>query len=427
LAQHGTRCCMRCRIMMSGMNSDTNNSKFLCSDCVKGPCHLLLALIIVTATACSSNPAATPAAGKPPGHHSMPVTAPPPVAATPVLNLNEAFNLGSIIPTLAHKRVVFIGEIHNRYEHHLTQLEIIRRLHAIHPRMAIAMEAFQQPFQHFLDGYIAGELSEQDLLRGSEYYQRWRFDFRHYAPILRFAREHELPVIALNLPAELTRKAGQVGIEGLDEADKAAIPDVIDRSDTAYEARLRDVFDQHPHRENQSFDRFLDVQLLWDEGMAERAARYLQAHPQDVLVVLAGNGHLAYGSGIPQRLQRRYPVDSAIVLNSWEGGDLHPDLADYLLLPEQRVLPAAGKMGLMINDENGELEILSCKRDSPCAAHGIKGGDIIAAINAKPVTSVADLRLIMWDKKPGDNLIVRIRREHWFSGVKETDVDIQLQ
>ena len=109
MAQHGTRCCMRCRIMMSGMNSDTNNSKFLCSDCVKGPCHLLLALIIVTATACSSNPAATPAAGKPPGHHSMPVTAPPPVAATPVLNLNEAFNLGSIIPTLAHKRVVFIG------------------------------------------------------------------------------------------------------------------------------------------------------------------------------------------------------------------------------------------------------------------------------------------------------------------------------
>jgi uncharacterized iron-regulated protein len=223
------------------------------------------------------------------------------------LNLNGAFDLGSIVPALADKRVVFIGEIHNRYEHHLTQLEIIRQLHALHPRLAIAMEAFQQPFQRTLDAYIAGELSERELLRDSEYYQRWRFDFRHYAPILRFAREHQLPVIALNLPAELTRKAGQVGIEGLSAAEKAAIPDSIDRSDAAYEARLRDVFDQHPHRDNQSFEKFLDVQLLWDEGMAERAARYLKAHPQDVLVVLAGGGHLAYGSGIPQRLRRRQP------------------------------------------------------------------------------------------------------------------------
>ena len=234
------------------------------------------------------------------------------------------------------------------------------------------MEVFQQPFQHYLDDYIAGKLSERELLRDSEYYQRWRFDFRHYAPILRFAREHQVPVIALNLPAELTKKAGHVGIEGLSEAQKAAIPEDIDRSDAAYEARLRDVFDQHPHREDQSFDKFLDVQLLWDEGMAERAARYLKAHPEYHLVVLAGGGHLAYGSGIPQRLERRQPVDTAIVLNSWDSSDLHPDLADFLLLPEQQVLPAAGRMGVTIDDENGALEILSCKRDSPCAAHGIK-------------------------------------------------------
>jgi len=398
-----------------------------CANNVKGRCPLLLALIISTVTACSSNPASGPATGQALKHHAKSESAPAAVDATPVLNLNEAFDLGSIIPALADKRVVFIGEIHNHYEHHLTQLEIIRQLHAVHPRLAIAMEAFQQPFQRHLDAYIAGELSERELLRDSEYYQRWRFDFRHYAPILRFAREHRLPVIALNLPAELTKKAGQVGIEGLSAADKAAIPNDIDRSDAAYEARLRDVFDQHPHREEQSFEKFLDVQLLWDEGMAERAARYIKTHPEYHLVVLAGGGHLAYGSGIPRRLERRQPVDTAIVLNSWDGGDLHPDLADFLLLPEQQVLPAAGKMGLTINDENGKLEILSCKHGSPCAAHGIKRGDVIAAINAEPVASVADLRLIMWDKKPGDNLSVRIQREHWFSGVKEMDVDIQLQ
>jgi uncharacterized iron-regulated protein len=386
-----------------------------------------LALIVLSLTACSPNHTTRPVTGASVKHHTRSAPAAVAVDATPALNLNEAFDLGSIIPALADKRVVFIGEIHNRYEHHLTQLEIIRRLHEIHPRLAIGMEAFQQPFQRYLDAYIAGELSERELLRTSEYYQRWRFDYRHYAPILRFAREHQLPVIALNLPAELTKKAGRVGIEGLSEAEKAAIPQHIDRSDAAYEARLRDVFDQHPHRDDQSFEKFLDVQLLWDEGMAERAARYLEEHPQHTLVVLAGGGHLAYGSGIPQRLQRRQPVGSAIVLNSWDSSDLHPDLADFLLLPEQQVLPAAGKMGMVINDESGALEVLSCKRDSPCAAHGIKPGDVIAVIDTEPINSVADLRLVMWDKKPGDRLTLKIERKRWFGGTKQLSVDLELQ
>lgn len=404
-----------------------NNGVFMRCGGVTGLCYALLSLIMFTVTGCSSNSAPRPVTAKPLKHHTGSGSAPAAVDATPALNLNEAFDLASIIPALADKRVVFVGEIHNRYEHHLTQLEIIRQLHAIHPRLAIGMEVFQQPFQRYLDDYIAGKLSERELLRDSEYYQRWRFDFRLYAPILRFAREHQLPVIALNLPAELTKRAGQVGIEGLSEAQRAAIPDDIDRSDAAYEARLRDVFDQHPHRDDQSFDRFLDVQLLWDEGMAERAARYLEAHPDYHLVVLAGGGHLAYGSGIPHRLERRQPVETAIVLNSWDGGDLHPELADFLLFPEQQHLPPAGKIGLTINDENGALEILSCSRDSPCAAHGIKSGDVIAAIDAEPVASVAELRLIMWDKKPGDRLTLKIHRERWFSGVKEMNVELELQ
>jgi uncharacterized iron-regulated protein len=106
------------------------------------------------------------------------------VETTPVLDLGAMPDLEGIIPRLADKRVVFIGESHNRFDHHLTQLAIIRRLHAIHPRLAIGMEAFQQPFQGILDDYIEGRLSEEEMLRGTEYYTRWRFDYRLYAPIL---------------------------------------------------------------------------------------------------------------------------------------------------------------------------------------------------------------------------------------------------
>ncbi len=346
--------------------------------------------------------------------------------ATPALDLNALSDLDTIVDGLGEQRVVFVGEQHDRYEHHLTQLEIIRRLHQRHAQLAIGMEAFQQPFQSHLDAYVAGELSEQELLRDSEYYARWRFDFRLYAPILRYAREHRLPVVALNLPEEITRQVGRGGIESLSEQDRAQIPADIDRSDTEYEQRLSEVFDNHPRHNGQSFDHFLEVQLLWDEGMAQRAAEYLQAHPEQRMVVLAGSGHLAYGGGIPQRLLRRLPVNSAIVLNGWQGS-IEAGLADFLLFPEPRALPPAGKLGAVLDDQDDGLRVSACQPDSPCAAAGLKSGDRLLSIDDRPIAGMADLRLAMWDKTPGDRVRLEISRKRWIFPAKAMSLDVELQ
>ena len=385
---------------------------------------LLLVGLFVTACAAPKQPqhGALPSARQQP--QSEPAAHPMP--ATPALDLSALSDLEGIIPELAEKRVVFVGESHDRYDHHLAQLEIIRRLHAMHPRLAIGMEMFQQPFQRYLDAYVAGTLSEAELLRSTEYYRRWRFDFRLYAPILRYAREHQLPVVALNLPVEITRKVGRKGIDGLTEAERAAIPEAIDRSDTRYAQRLKGIFGQHPHKQGRSFEHFLEVQLLWDEGMAERAAAYLKAHPDHAMVVLAGSGHLAHGSGIPQRLVRRIPVSSAIVLNSWEGG-LEPGLADFLLLPQKRTLPAAGKFGALLAEQDGKLQVDACLSGSPCEAAGIKHGDQVLAVNGKPVVDMADLREVTWDKKPGDKVMLEIRRTRWFVEPQELSYELELR
>jgi len=350
----------------------------------------------------------------------------PDMAVTPALDLSALSDLDTVIAALAERRVVFVGEQHDRYEHHLTQLEIIRRLHQQHARLAIGMEAFQQPFQAQLDAYVAGELSEEELLRNTEYYARWRFDFRLYAPILRYAREQRLPVVALNLPEEITRQAGRGGIESLSEQQRVQIPADIDRSDTAYEQRLSEVFDSHPRNNGQSFERFLEVQLLWDEGMAQRAADYLQQHPGQRMVVLAGSGHLAYGSGIPQRLLRRLPVSSAIVLNGWQGS-IEAGIADFLLFPEQRALPPAGKLGAALDERDDQLRVSSCQSDSPCAAAGLKPGDRLLSIDDQAIAGMADVRLAMWDKSPGDRVRLEISRKRWIFPAKAMSLDIELQ
>jgi uncharacterized iron-regulated protein len=350
-----------------------------------------------------------------------------PVEASPVLDLNAFSTMEQIVPALAAKRVVFIGEQHARYDHHLIQLEIIRRLHALHPQLAIGMEMFQQPFQRYLDEYVAGSIDEQAMLRASEYYRRWRMDYRLYAPILRYAREHRLPLIALNVPNELTHEVAHVGLGGLSDEDRQQLPADIAPADEAYRQRLKEVFDHHPKEEgHDNFEHFLEAQLLWDEGMAERAAAFLEEHPDHHLVVIAGNQHLAWGSAIPQRLQRRTAVTAVSILNSWDG-PVKPGLADFLLLPEERPLPPAGTLGVLLDYDKDQVTIATCFEDGACAAAGIKAGERITAIDDNAINDITDLRLALWDKQPGDTISIDTVRKRLLLPDKVLSYELTLQ
>jgi uncharacterized iron-regulated protein len=365
-------------------------------------------------------------------HHVTPViqtnTTIMPVDKTPAIRLRGAPTIKSLIPELVNNRVIYVGETHTRYDHHLIQLEIIRQVHALHPELAIGMEFFQNPFQQHLDEYIRGELDEREMLRRTEYYDRWRYDYRLYAPILRFAREQGIPLVALNLPAELTQKVSRVGLDDLSDEERAQIPDDIDRSDEAYTQRLKKIYSQHPESQAPNFEKFLTAQLLWDEGMAQAIVDYLTAHPATHMIVLAGSGHLAYGSGIPKRVSRRMPLDSSIVLNNWED-TLDPGLADIVLLPQEQVLPKAGKLGASLDEDEdqGIVRLEACLPDSPCANTGLKAGDQILSIDGEAITSMAALRVMMWDKQPGDTITLTIQRKHWFAPVEELTYQITLQ
>ncbi len=154
--------------------------------------------------------------------------------------------------------------------------------------------------------------------------------------------------------------------------------------------------------------------------MAERAAGYLESHPEYRMVILAGSGHIAYGSGIPQRLARRIPVSAAVVLVGWRG-ELGTGLGDYLLLPQERDLPAAGRIGAFLDEDDGRLEVSSCTSGSACEKAGLKSGDQILALDGQPITSMADLKLVMWDKSPGDRIEMEIRRKRWLARTETAD------
>ncbi|MBK1706891.1 iron-regulated protein [Halochromatium glycolicum] len=347
---------------------------------------------------------------------------------TKVLDVSTLGSLDRLIDALVDDRVVFVGESHDRYEDHLNQLEIIRGLVERGNQVAVGMEFFQQPFQTQLDAYIAGTLDEEAFLRETEYFERWRFDYRLYRPILRYAREHGIPLIALNVPREITQKVGDGGIDSLSSAERRQIPDEIDRDDADYRAHVEQVFEMHPKDEDASFEHFLEVQLLWDEGMAERAAQWLEANPGKQLVVLAGVGHVQYGRGIPARLQRRVDAPMSIVMNGHQR-PLDPEIADYLLYPQPVELPKTGLMGVMLDTETAGagVAIQGFAQKSGAREAGVETGDRIIEIGDIPIESYADIRIALMDSRPGERLPIQVVRDRLVGGAKQLSFDVTLQ
>lgn len=346
---------------------------------------------------------------------------------TSVVDLSRLSDLQGLIDRLADKRVVFVGEQHDRYEDHLNQLAVVAGLHEKGKDLAIGMEFFQQPFQPHLDAFIAGEISEKEMLRRTDYFERWRYDYRLYRPILRFAREHSIPVVALNLEREITEKVGDGGIESLNPEERARIPAEIDRDDPAYRRRVLAVFEHHPQKDNADFEHFLEVQLLWDEGMADRAARYLRENPSKSMVILAGAGHVEHGQGIPKRLLRRVPSESAIVLNG-TARELDPGIADFLLYPRRVELPAPGLLGVLLDLESaGEgVGVQGFVDNSGAKAAGMEEGDRIVKVGDDEINSYADVRISLLGGRPGQKIPVEVLRKHVITADQRLRFEVEL-
>lgn len=226
-----------------------------------------------------------------------------------------------VLKQLRQSRVIYLGETHDSEADHRAQLEIIRSLHQQNPKIAIGMEMFQRPFQSGLDSYLAGASTETMLREFTEYDQRWGFPWEFYSPMINFAKQNQLPVVALNTPTEVTRKVARQGLESLTEADKRYIPPIAEiRAEPGrYRDRLQELFNSfHSGKGNsRGFERFFQAQVLWDETMADAIVQFLNQNPDRQMIVLVGQGHIVYGEGIPDRVARRTPgiKQSTILLN----------------------------------------------------------------------------------------------------------------
>jgi uncharacterized iron-regulated protein len=229
--------------------------------------------------------------------------------------------------------LVFVGEVHDMIEHHRAELAVISALHESDTPMAVGLEMFRDDSQGVLDSWVKGKLSVERFLPA--YYDNWRLPWPLYREIFWYARDHEIPLLGLNIPDRIAKKVAQQGFASLTKVEKKELPPGISCSvDPTYMEFIRKAYAGHA-MQDRAFVNFCEAQMVWDKSMAWHLIAYRKKNPGRTVVVLAGVGH-AWKRGIPEQVEMEskyaYRVILPLVPDQIEKGTVTTRDADYVLL-----------------------------------------------------------------------------------------------
>ncbi|PIQ13779.1 MAG: hypothetical protein COW70_02825, partial [Hydrogenophilales bacterium CG18_big_fil_WC_8_21_14_2_50_58_12] len=213
----------------------------------------------------------------------------------------QRIGVGQMIAEVHNSPVIFVGERHDDASHHELQLEVIQSLQKAGKPLAIGVEMFQTDSQPALDAWIAGKTREEQFVR--VYQANWRnLNWGLYRDVFLFARDHGIPMVALNAPNRIVEKVARQGFSALSNDELRALP--AESADPISDENIRFMTAYYPgHGKNSEAFRHLgEAQMLRNRVMAKGIIRYLAQHPESRMVVLAGGAHAWGRGGIPAEL-----------------------------------------------------------------------------------------------------------------------------
>jgi uncharacterized iron-regulated protein len=251
----------------------------------------------------------------------------------------KSISLGTLTDRLMEADLVCVGETHDSEIHHRVQLLLIKALYARDERLGVGMEMFQRPYQKAIDRYMKGAIDEQTFLEDTEYRKRWGYDWGLYRPIVEFCRKNNVALGALNVAVELRKRVSEVGYEKLTAEEKKQIGDIDFQVKDHRAHWYEGLWKMHSHSSPTPAqkERSYQVMTLWDEYMADSAARFQKERDLRRLVVLAGSGHVDRWFGIPRRAARR-TGGMVLTVHVAVGGDLaklaREPVADFIIVAQ---------------------------------------------------------------------------------------------
>ena len=215
----------------------------------------------------------------------------------------QIITFDKIIIDMADADVLFFGEEHNDSAAHHLEDKIFRALHAQYgEKVVLSMEMFETDGQLVLNEYLANTIDEA---RFSRDIRLWN-NYKDYRPMIEYAKQNKIPVIAANPPRRYVNLVTRRGMRSLDslskDAKKYRPPLPYDTLSGRYREKFMDIMKGSPGSSSQNI---YYSQSLWDAGMAYSIYSFLKKNKRKKVFHCVGGFHTEEKLGTTAQLQMR--------------------------------------------------------------------------------------------------------------------------
>ncbi|MCY4779783.1 ChaN family lipoprotein [Sphingobacterium sp. UT-1RO-CII-1] len=254
----------------------------------------------------------------------------------------KEITLDQLIKEISLAQVVFFGEEHNDSVAHVLQLEVFKGLHNIHGKnISLSMEMFQTDVQLVLNEYLAGQITEKNLLVDARPWQ----NYKDYRPLVEYAKSNGIYVLAANAPSRYTNRVTRHGVQSLKELStegkKLIAPLPIDTLTGRYYEKFVGLLGGHAGMGNM---KIYQSQNVWDATMASKIAKLAKKRSIKQVLHLNGRFHTDEKLGTYAQLQRYGRKLKLINISSFSHDNLDAPswaswehLGDYVILTASSV------------------------------------------------------------------------------------------
>ncbi|BBP43183.1 ChaN family lipoprotein [Thiosulfativibrio zosterae] len=339
-----------------------------------------------------------------------------------VTRAGQQMAFSAFLADLKTAKVAIVGEYHDSVAAHELQLKVLQGLQTLEPQQwALGIEWLPVSAQAAIDDYLADKTDDFQFLQASDYVNRWGFDARLVLPILRYAKEHNIKVLALNAPSELTRQVSKEGLDSLSAEQRALFPNPLLPQSPQYLEFLED-FLKNNHIPADKKEMMLTVQAIWDQTMAMSVINFLKHSPSQKVLVLAGMVHAAKGQGIQDALQHLNPQMSIKTIGNGSLENEEDFPFDYFVhLPEMNLSPAL-VLGVMLQTDHQKLTVEEVNAEGLAIKLGLQKGDQIQQIGDYLTNTLADLKLALWLSTGQNQVVIK-----WLRHDDILDIDLPYQ
>jgi uncharacterized iron-regulated protein len=339
----------------------------------------------------------------------------------------DTITTAELAARLASTRLLLIGEEHTNTECHLVQYRVLEALITSGRRVFIGLEMYPYTEQRFLDQWRDGLLTEEGFVRMSRWYDNWGYNWAYYRDIFLLARDHKVPMFAVNTPREVVAAVRKKGLSNLTPEEAAHIPKDIDVNSADHLTFFKTTFEGNEgpvHGSGMGDDmlmNMLSAQATWDATMGFNGVEALKAQndPKAIMVILVGSGHVAYGVGIERQARKWFdgPIATLIPVSVGTPGrglvkSTRASYANFLWGVPDEFESAYPSMGTSTAVGTGDTQrrVIIVQEGSPAAQAGVKVGDVMQSFDGVPLTDKETFSRLMAAKRWGDSAVLVVKR-----------------